>query len=135
MLTIDDKELLYNMTDGSYEYQDRPFSGVARRYSRHGTLLSEIVYVNGLQDGPARYWYPSGELMGEESFRRNGRSGVSREWHRNGKVKRETEFEHSIRVREKQWDESGQIVRDFTLSKDDPLYKTLEQYRRIYDRP
>jgi len=131
MITINDDEL-YLMEDGSYEYQDQPFTGVARSYSPEGVLVSEIEYVDGLQDGVARYWYPSGEILGEEHFRRNGRTGVSREWYRDGRLKRETVFEHSIRVREKEWDEEGKLGRDFVLTEENPLFRTLEDFRRIY---
>ncbi len=132
MDTIDDDELLYNMKDGAFEFHDQPFTGVARHRSAEGSLLSEIEYANGLQHGAARYWYPSGELLGEEYFQRNGRTGLSREWYKNGKPKRETLFEHSIRLREKKWDEEGNLVRDFVLTEDKPLFKTLQEFRRIY---
>ena len=62
---IDDDDL-YLAEDGSYEYQDRPFTGTARHRTRNGAVVSEIEYANGLQDGLARYWYPSGEPLGEE---------------------------------------------------------------------
>lgn len=131
MKTIDDEDL-YLAEDSSYLYQDQPFTGVARHTSREGVLVSEIEYADGLQDGIARYWYPSGELLGEEHFRRNSRTGVSREWYRNGQLKRDTIFDYSIRVREKLWDERGQLVRDFILTEDKPLFRTLQDFRRIY---
>lgn len=133
MKTIDDDEL-FSLEDGSYEYEDQPFTGVAREYSNDGKLLSEISYENGLQHGIARYWYPTGELRGEETFKRNGRTGVSRWWYRDGKLERETTFEHSIRVLEKEWNERGEIVRDFMLKKEDPMFEILEKSRRLDEK-
>jgi antitoxin component YwqK of YwqJK toxin-antitoxin module len=107
MKTIDEEEL-YCTEDGSYEYEDQPFTGLAREYSN-----------------------PTGELRGEETSRRNGRTGLSRWWYPNGKLERETTFEHSIRVAEKEWNEQGAIVRDLVLKKEDPLFEILEKSREL----
>jgi antitoxin component YwqK of YwqJK toxin-antitoxin module len=128
-LIIDDDDL-YLAEDGSYEYQDQPFTGMARHRTRSGAVVSEIEYANGLQDGLARYWYPSGEPLGEEHFRANGRTGLSREWYPTGQLKRETLFEHSVRVREQQWNERGELMHDYVLTEDQPLYRTLQDFRR-----
>ena len=128
---IDDDDL-YLAEDGSYEYQDRPFTGIARHRTRGGAVVSEIEYADGLQDGLARYWYPSGEPLGEEHFRANGRTGLSREWYPTGQLKRETLFEHSVRVRERQWNERGELVHDYVLTEDQPLFRTLQDFRRMY---
>jgi antitoxin component YwqK of YwqJK toxin-antitoxin module len=134
MTTINDDDL-YLAEDGSYEYQDQPFTGIARQYRRDGTLLSEIAYVNGLQEGLARWWYPSGELNGEEYFVRNSRHGPSREWYPDGRLKRDTLYEHAIVVREQKWDENGKLVRDFTLTEDNPLFQILQGFRKVYGTP
>jgi hypothetical protein len=44
MKTIDEDEL-YCTEDGSYEYEDQPFTGLARDYSKDGKLISETVLV------------------------------------------------------------------------------------------
>lgn len=129
---IDEDKLLYNMTDGTYLYEGQPFTGVARERSKDGGLISEIEYADGMQNGLARYWYQSGQLQGEEHFRNNGRTGLSREWYPDGKLKRETDFEYSIRLREKQWDEQGNIVKDYVLTEQDPMFGTLEKARRAH---
>lgn len=133
MKVINNNELFLT-DDGYYEYQDQPFSGLARDFSADGALVSEIQYANGLQEGTARYWYPSGELLGEEHFLRNGQHGPSREWYRDGKLKRETVFEYSIRTQEKIWDENGKLIRDFVLTEGHPLFKSLELSRKLYGR-
>lgn len=129
MLTIDDEDL-YLAPDGySYEYEDRPFTGVALRHSHDGQLVSEIHYVDGMLDGDARYWYPSGERLREEHFERNSHTGLAREWYRDGQLQRETLFDHSIRLREQRWDERGRLVHDFVLTEGDPLFRTLQTLR------
>ena len=132
MITINDEELVSNL-DGSceYLYLGRPFTGLARAYTREKALVSEIEYVNGMQEGLARTWYPSGQLKSEDHFRKNGRTGLSREWHPDGKPKRETLFDHSIRLQEKVWDEQGTLIQEKTLSEDAPLFKTLQDFLRL----
>ena len=131
MQRINDDDL-YLADDGSYEYEDKPFTGVAVEYSRDGSIIGETEYLDGLQSGKSRYWYPSGELKGEKEFLRNGHHGWSREWYQNGQLKEETLFEHSIRLRERCFDPEGKVLSDFTLAEDAPLYQTLLQYREIY---
>jgi antitoxin component YwqK of YwqJK toxin-antitoxin module len=128
---IDDDDL-YLAEDGSYEYQGKPFTGTARLRARNGVVVSEINYVDGLLHGLARYWYPSGEPRGEEHFEGNGRTGPSREWYPTGQLKRETAFEYSVRVRERQWNEAGELMEDYVLTEDQPVFRTLQKLRRMY---
>jgi antitoxin component YwqK of YwqJK toxin-antitoxin module len=130
MMEIDDNELY--LTDKElYEFQGQPFSGKAVEHSPDGVLIGANEYVDGMLDGVSRVWYPSGrQLKEEEHFRRNSRHGPSREWFEDGRPKRDTLFEHSIRVSEKKWDESGNLVRNFVLSEEAPLFKVLEKRRQ-----
>lgn len=125
---------VYMTVDDLFEYQGRPFTGRAREYSPEGVLIGEMDYVDGMLDGVSRGWYPSGQLQEEEHFRANGRHGPSRQWYENGTLQRETLWEHSIRVRERQWNEKGELTRDYVLSEDKPMFRRLEQLRRTHDR-
>jgi hypothetical protein len=125
-VNIDDVVLV----DDLYEYQDRPFTGRAREYSPDGVLIGELDFVDGMLDGDSRGWYPSGQLKDEEHFRANGRHGLAKEWYESGKAKRETLFEHSIVVRDREWDENGNVIRDYVLDENAPQFKRLEARRR-----
>jgi len=133
VVTINEDDLVVD-EDGTYVWQDQPFTGTARQYTRDGALISENSYVNGIQEGPARYWYPSGEPLGEEHFANNSRHGPSREWYRDGKPKRDAVYEHAVLVRDKQWDEKGNLGRDFQLTEEDPLYGILQSLRQVYGK-
>lgn len=134
MVTINDRELLYCDEENIFVYKDEPFTGISRHSNREGALTGEDTYINGIQQGPARYWYPSGQLKGEEYFVNNGLHGPCKEWHENGQLKRDAMFEHSILVHDKQWDESGNLIKDMQLTEQDPLFKTLENARRIHQK-
>ena len=112
MATINARELRYSVEEARQIYDNEPFTGTARYYDRDGALIGENSYVNGVQQGQARYWYPSGQLKGEEVFVNDGLHGPCKEWHENGRLKREALFERSRLVRDKQWDESGNLIED-----------------------
>ncbi len=134
MLAIDFRDLRYCIEEDAQIYQDDPFTGIARQYNHEGALVAEYSYVNGDKDGLTRYWYPSGELLGEDHYRNASLHGPSREWYQNGQLKREAEYELSILVKDKKWDECGKLVEDFVLTENDPLFKTLQDFWDIYGK-
>ncbi len=78
-------------------YQGRPFTGIAYETMNDGTH-SELTYVGGLQEGPAREWDPSGRLRAEEAWHANFRHGLSRTYDKTGAVISEQWFDHGMRV-------------------------------------
>ena len=131
-MTINDDDLLYRMEDGAYLYEGERFTGIAQGFTSEGARVSEIAYVNGIQEGQAKYWYPSGELLGEAHYLNNSLHGASREWHQNGQLKRDAEYEHAILLKEKKWSQNGELVEEYLLTENDPLFKTLQDFREIY---
>jgi antitoxin component YwqK of YwqJK toxin-antitoxin module len=73
-------------------------------------------------------------LLGEDNYVNNGLHGSSREWYQNGQLKREAEYELSILVKDKKWDEGGKLVEEFVLTENDPLFKTLQDFWEIYGK-
>jgi antitoxin component YwqK of YwqJK toxin-antitoxin module len=133
MLIINADEL-YVLDDGTKEWHDKPFTGIAREYRSDGSTVSDTEYLNGLQEGVARSYHPSGTLYSEDHFVNDGFHGLSREWNESGQLVREALYEHGILVSEKKWDESGCLMEDFTLTENDRLFKTLQDYRKIYSK-
>jgi antitoxin component YwqK of YwqJK toxin-antitoxin module len=133
MIVIDDDELFW-LYDGTYEWQDRPFTGIARSYYTNGDVSGEIEYVDGLQHGLARFFYAPGKLMGESHWRKNSLHGPKSEWFPSGNVRREALFEHAYLVRDRQWDESGNLMKDFTLTEDHPNFRLLEMSRKRHSQ-
>ena len=110
-------------------WEGKPFTGVAYDLMPDGQVWSEIEYIDGKEEGIARTWYPSRQVKHDITYRHGGRHGPEREWFENGNLKRETIFEHTITVKERVWDEQGNLIRDFELDEEDPNYSILELYR------
>lgn len=78
-------------------YRGEPFTGVSYGVMEDGTR-SELTYVNGLQEGPARDWDASGRLRVEESWRANVRHGPSRTYDESGAVISEEWWDNDRKV-------------------------------------
>lgn len=111
-----------------YTYQGERFTGVG--YDEvPGYGLSEISYVDGLQEGPTRDWYPSGQLKSEWMYRANARHGHSREYREDGTLVSEAIYEYGVRVRSRTFAEDGSVVDRFDLSEESPTFKLLQRLR------
>ena len=128
-MAIIDRDELYFLEDGTYEWQDKPFSGIAREYRPDKSVVSESEFVDGMQDGFTRGYYPSGKLYTETHWVKNSHHGPARVWYENGQMERDALYEHGILVKEKKWDDSGQLLKDFQITEDHPLFKILESRR------
>jgi antitoxin component YwqK of YwqJK toxin-antitoxin module len=133
MLIVDDDEL-FVLEDGTIEWKDRPFTGIAKEFRSDGSVVSEIEYVNGVQQGAARHYHPSGKLYSEDWFVGNSRNGPSHEWNEAGSLVLDAMYEHGILIREKRWNDEGELIEEYAISENDPLFKTLQDMRLIHDR-
>lgn len=70
-----DTELSFG-PDPVMHYQGRPFAGLSYEVMGYGAR-SELTYVEGCQQGPARDSDASGRLRAEESWYANFRHGLS----------------------------------------------------------
>jgi antitoxin component YwqK of YwqJK toxin-antitoxin module len=120
--------------NGYYYLDDEPFTGVAFSLYEDGSLKSETEYKNGLKWGLERYWFGSGILEYEAELQRGVVYGKKRVWHPDGRLKEEGDYEHGITLNRKTWDEDGNIVEDFELSKTDSNFNLLRQFREIEKR-
>jgi antitoxin component YwqK of YwqJK toxin-antitoxin module len=78
-------------------YQGRPFTGVSYEVMADGTR-SELTYVEGCQEGPARDWDASGRLRAEESWHAKFRYGPSRTYDESGAVISQQWWDHDRQV-------------------------------------
>ena len=89
-----------------YTYNGESFTGVGYAdVPGHG--LSEISYVDGAQDGPARDWYPSGQLKYEADYKLNTRHGITREFREEGSLASEMTYDHGVLIRSVKYDGQG----------------------------
>jgi hypothetical protein len=83
-LRVPDDQIDYT-DDLVYFYEEERLTGIGYD-DAPGFGLSDISYVGGFQQGPARDWYPSGQLKSEAIFSRiygtdiHARSWASRNW-------------------------------------------------------
>lgn len=96
VLRVPDAELEFG-PDLFMHYRGQPFTGVSYGVMEDGTR-SELTYVNGLQQGPARDWDASGWLRAEDSWRANFRHGRSRTYDASGAVISEQWWDHDRKV-------------------------------------
>jgi antitoxin component YwqK of YwqJK toxin-antitoxin module len=111
-----------------YTYNGESFTGIGYAdVPGHG--LSEISYVDGAQDGPARDWYPSGQLKYEANYKRNTRHGITREFREEGSLASEMTYDHGVLIRSVSYDGQGKVVDHHEISEDDPNFSQLRRLR------
>jgi antitoxin component YwqK of YwqJK toxin-antitoxin module len=112
----------------------KPFSGVAFETTPTGVLISEVTFVNGLQEGKAQEFYPSGKLKVEETYENGSKHGECNMFFESGLKKSRASYEYSILIESEEWDERGVTIGSFLISKDGAQYRTLELFRKAHGR-
>jgi len=93
----------------------------------HG--LSEISYVDGAHDGPARDWYPSGQLKYEANYGQNAHHGSTRQFREDGSLVSEAIYDHGVLVRSVTLDHDGKIIGHYEVSESSPNFAQLRRLR------
>lgn len=98
--------------DGYLYFEGNLFTGIEHWFYKTGELGSETNYVGGIQDGWMRGWYKSGQISGETFYKKGVVKGINRDWYENGQLKIEEEIKDGKSLWEKEWDESGNLIRE-----------------------
>jgi len=106
-----------------------PFTGVAFALDQNGHVVGETECVDGMMDGMAREWSADGILVMEKSLAFNILHGSKKRWFQNGNLKSTGEYELGICIREIEFSETGETVRDYALTESDWHFEILKQYR------
>ncbi|WP_141715807.1 toxin-antitoxin system YwqK family antitoxin [Burkholderia ubonensis] len=124
-------DLEYNEDDGLYYINGELFSGLAYA-TRDGNFRdAEVAYVDGARSGRTLEWYRPGRLMLDEMYLDGVLHGLARSWHDNGKLEEEGEYEYGVALWRKSWDKHGNLLNEFTLSKESSNYRFLQAMRQI----
>lgn len=107
-------------------YRGQLFTGLLYENYRSGELWTETEYMHGYPHGWSREWYKNGQLKEEEHFVWTVFDGLARQWHENGQIKLEKQVEQGIAVWSKEWDEKGNLIREFEIDKAHSLYSWLQ---------
>lgn len=116
--------------DGWTFYEDRPFDGFACEFTDDGRVREETQFQHGAQTGVSREYDDHGRLCLEEHFRCGSRHGFLRSWHENGQLERESLYEFSVLMKERIWDENGQMTSDYVIDPQDRRLTVVESYRQ-----
>ena len=91
--------------------------GIQKRFYLHGSIYSEIPYINGKREGTALTYYPADPdnkpaIWKEQSFVNNMLDGICKRYHRNGTLQAEYEYKNGLpAIGMKEFSESGQPVK------------------------
>ena len=118
--------------DGFYYCDGEPFTGVTYTEYPGGAPRSESEYREGLGSGKSRSWYKDGTLYAETEMFRDVQHGVAREWSKSGQLVSEVTAEYGITIRERTWDEQGNLLKDYQLKEGDPAHARLLEFRKLY---
>ena len=110
-------------------YEGKPFSGVAVEKRPNGELWSEVTYRFGVEDGPAKEWFENGKLRSVSNAKLGVTDGLSQEWFDNGVLKCEKQIELGYCTRSREWDESGNLIKEFKLTPGNSNYALLTSAR------
>jgi antitoxin component YwqK of YwqJK toxin-antitoxin module len=115
---LEDEELVARL-DGQL------FTGVAFEENGPGGVTSELTYVDGVQEGPARDWYESGQMKGLTSYHRGTQHGEEKEWHPDGSRKLGAVYEFGVLLERKEWSEDGGQTENYVLPESHPLREMI----------
>lgn len=121
--------------DGLTFYEGRPFEGFACEFSDGGRVREETEFRQGTQTGVSRTYDEMGALCLEEHFDHGNLHGLLRAWHTNGQLAREAEYEFSVLMRDRTWDEHGKTTLDHQIDPSDPRLTVVQAYRQARTIP
>jgi len=110
-------------------YNGVPFTGIGYDLHPDGKLAHEVAYKDGFPDGVWREWYVSGQTKLESECRKGLKHGRTTYWFPNGAVKSVANFELGIKLNGKEWNEAGNLVKEYEILPGSPNYKLLESFR------
>lgn len=110
----------------------KPFTGIAYEMSSQDTLWSEQCYEEGILSGLSRDWYLNGQLRSQTDYRWNRVHGHDREWFENGQLKSDAIVELGIAIRKQEWDEEGNLIKDYHIKDDTWISNHLESQRELF---
>jgi antitoxin component YwqK of YwqJK toxin-antitoxin module len=91
--------------------------------------VSSEPFVEGLEAGLARQWSPQHRLLVEKQLRDGALHGAVREWFEDGRQRRMATYENGICLAHREWNEAGELIKDYVLPADHPHQHTLELMR------
>jgi antitoxin component YwqK of YwqJK toxin-antitoxin module len=117
-------------------WNGEPFTGIEVWRFPNGAIESESTYKDGFKDGLSRTWDEHGQLRSQYTCRIGAAYGNSKKWHANGQLAEDSNYEWGVRLDEKNYDEQGVLISEFTMDPSDPdsQYSILLKFKDAYDK-
>jgi antitoxin component YwqK of YwqJK toxin-antitoxin module len=131
MVRVDSDEIYvdYVGRDQYWMWQEKRFTGISVEYRIDGHIVSETTYIDGIETGPNRNWYPDGKLESEGESIWNRPHGFYKTWYESGQLKNEGCFDLGYKIWSKEWDEEGNLIREYKIEDHPSELKSLEAYK------
>lgn len=112
------------MLDKEEEEGGQLFTGLAYELDSSGKLVYYGYYKDGFEEGENIYIYSNGNIESCAIMKRGRVFGEMREYFENGKLKAITHSEYGVILKQKKWDESGNLI----YEKKEPTSQDLSSY-------
>jgi antitoxin component YwqK of YwqJK toxin-antitoxin module len=127
-VNVDDTDIEY--TGGPIvTFEGKPFTGIAYEIANDGHLISEITYIEGIQNGPDISWHFNGKLESEGENKWNRPHGFFKEWYESGQLKMEGLTELGYVIWRKQYDEEGNLTSEYKIENRPDQLRSLDADR------
>lgn len=98
--------------------QNKPISGILFSTDAQGDTAFSISFLNGKENGIAKFYYPGNKLREERFFVNGWKEGTHRGWYENGKSMFEYHFHNDMfEGSYKEWFPNGKLFRNMNYEK------------------
>lgn len=86
--------------------------GLIKQYYDNGSIMSEVMYKDGVKNGRYRSWYDNGQLHGEGTYKNDSLVGAAVLYYKNGIKNSELAWNenHELHGPSRFWNESGILL-------------------------
>ena len=104
--------------DQVYEIKEMivPFTGRTVEMHSNGKVARFQNFQEGNRHGLTQEWHPNGRLQFQATYSTNNPEGMVRSWHDNGKAKSELVYTGDKMTSRKEWDRSGRLIPDTSVT-------------------
>ena len=133
-INVDSLDFLEWAPDGEprFNYLGLPFNGIAIDFYKNGNLSYEREYINGYREGQQKGFHSDGSVETIYTRKWSRYHGAKTDWYPNGKIKSETLWELGHKISEKEWDENGNVISEYSITNHPEKLGALEKDRQVF---
>lgn len=127
--------LVLNQLEGTWYYNNKPFSGYSMKYHSNDTLGERLGYDKGKREGIAKKWSENGVLRIESYYKHNRLDSVYKTWWENGVLSSQSIYVNGVKQgMENEWYPTGQLAKERQLvnGNENGLQKAWLQNGKLY---